>query len=191
MKDELLRTEEKLRSFHALSDLPTSFKALDANVIGLDSSNWGGSVVIDRGSAQGVKEDQPVVWHDAVVGVVIAAGPWASQVLLLVDPRCRVSVYDVRSREQGIVEGTGDGYCRVKHVPRDKDVRSGDLIVTSGLGGTFPRSLLIGQVIESKVSEAGLFREIKVQPRVPFSRLESVLVLQEVAVTPTKSKRRK
>jgi len=180
MKDQLTRTEQKLRNFDALAKLPAEegLKPLDANVIGMDASNWRGTLVIDRGTKDGVQAGQAVVWHDAVVGIVIEAGRSAGRVLLLVDPECRVAACDFKSREQGIIEGTGDGFCRMKHVARDKAVRENDLIVTSGIGGVFPASLLIGQVVESKTPGTGLFREIKVEPRVEFSRLENVLVLR-------------
>ncbi len=181
MKNDIIQAQEKMRSFDALSKLPMEERlhGVDANVIAVDSSNWRSSIEIDQGTSGGVAPGQAVVWNDAVVGVVLHAGEWASRVLLLVDPECRIAAYDVRSREHGIIEGTGYGLCRMKHVPRDRDVRAGDLIVTSAIGGTFPASLLVGQVVESKAPESGLFREIYVQPRVQFSRLESVMVLQK------------
>lgn len=180
MKNGLIQAQEKLRSFDALSKLPADegLSPLDANVIGMDASNWRGTIEIDRGTRRGVQAGQAVVWREAAVGVVIEAGITASRVLLLVDPECRIAACDVQSREQGIIEGTGDGFCRMKHVSRDKEVHENDLIVTSGMGGPFPPSLLIGKVVESKTPGSGLFREIKVEPRVEFSRLESVIVLR-------------
>ena len=179
MKNDLIRAQEKLQSFDALSKLPSNegLAPVDANVIGVDSSNWRSTIEIDQGSSRGIAAGHAVVWHDAVVGVVQETAPSASHVLLLVDPECHIAGIDIRSREQGIIEGTGDGFCHLKHVSRDRDVRKGDLIVTSGIGGLFPPSILIGQVVESRTPESGLFREIKVQPRVELSRLENVVVL--------------
>lgn len=197
MKSDLIQAEEKVKSLDALSKLPAEgeFVGVSANIIAVDSSNWRSSIMVDRGASHGVEPGQAVVWHDAVVGVVQEVTATASRVLLLVDPQCRIAAYDVRSREHGIIEGTGDGFCRMKYISREKDVRSGDLIVTSGVAGNFPPSLLVGQVIESRVPESGMFRQIRVQPRVQFSQLESVLILQKTesraASGVQKSKRRK
>jgi rod shape-determining protein MreC len=179
MKNDLIRAQEKVQSFDALAKLPSDegLSPIDANVIAVDSSNWRSTIEIDQGAGRGIAVGQAVVWRDAAVGIVLEAAPSASRVRLLVDPECRIAAIDIRSREQGVIEGTGDGFCRLKHVSRDRDVRKGDLIVTSGIGGLFPPSILIGQVEESRTPESGLFREIKVRPRVELSRIENVVVL--------------
>ena len=147
-----------------------------AQVIGADSSAWRRSLLIDKGTRSGIRVGMGAVSGDAVLGRVVATGPWCSRVMLLTDPDCRVAVRSDRSRVKGILEGTGR-QCRIKYVGHAEDVRAGDLIVTAGLDEALPAGLVVGRCIESSGGSGELFRNVQVRPKLEPDRLESVIVL--------------
>ncbi|MBT3353351.1 MAG: hypothetical protein HN402_00385, partial [Candidatus Scalindua sp.] len=83
---------------------------------------------------------------------------------------------------QGMVQGTADGTCIMKYVPRQTEINEFDRIVSSGIGGAFPKSLYVGDVIEVKQKNAKLFKDIKIKPRVAISKIEHVLVIKKQSV---------
>lgn len=172
---EVRLANERLRlllDFRDSVDLP----ALPAQVIAEDASSWFRTVVIDKGSADGVREGMPVVVAEGVVGRVIRNAPRQSRVLLLTDASSAVASLVQRNRTRGICRGQGD-FLTLDFALRHKDVEVGDRIVTSGTGGVFPKGLVIGRVTRAVREEYGLFQTVTVDPAVDFSRLEEVLVL--------------
>jgi len=182
-RDKRASREEQLRGLRAFLHAHQDERpeGVLAHVIGWGSANWRSSIIIDKGPAQGVQENQPVVWHDYVVGVVAKTEGTTSLVKLITDPQCRVMGRSVRSQEKCIVEGTADGRCRLKHVFDSIDIKKGDGIVTTGEHGIFPRHMLVGTVVSSEQGEVGLFRNIVVRPRMSPSKLESVLVIERLS----------
>lgn len=147
-----------------------------ARVIGRDTSSWFRTIVVDRGSDDGVRPGMPVITVEGVVGRVMDSAPGISTVILGIDPNSAVAGLIQRCRAQGIVKGDGDGYL-FNYVMKTLDVRKGDLIVTSGMSGVFPKGIPIGRVNSVRNTARGMFQEIEVQPTVEFGRLEFVLVL--------------
>jgi len=152
-----------------------------ANVLAEDSAHRK-SVIIHAGWKDGVRRNAAVLSMNAVVGRIEGVGRSASRVLLLTDPGCRVParIMAEQSRQSGVVEGAGGELCRMKYVRTSADVRPGDHVLTSGLGGMFPRSLNVGTVVTSAQHRGSLFRKILVRPRVDFRRLETVLVAHRI-----------
>ncbi len=148
-----------------------------ARVIGRDPSRWFSSVLIDRGARDGVRRNDPVISADGVVGRVIEVTPTASRVLLISDSRSAVGVIVQRSRDAGVVEGKGGGMLQLNYLSREATVRVGDLVVTSGLGGVFPRGLVIGKVARMIREEGALLQEAVIEPATPLDRLEELLVI--------------
>ncbi|MEW6356707.1 MAG: rod shape-determining protein MreC [Planctomycetota bacterium] len=170
-------------------------KGVVAHVVGWDSTGWRSSILIDKGAPHGVGKNQPVVWHDYVVGVVEEVETWSttSRVKLLTDPQCRVMARAVRSQAKCIVEGTADGQCHLKYVFDSADIKKGDIITTTGEHGIFPRHVLIGTVTSVETSEVGLFKKVIVQPRMSPRSLESVFVIERLSARagrPTGKKRK-
>lgn len=188
--DRRLAREEELQSLKVFlrEHEDETIEGIPAHVVGCDSANWRSSIVIDRGSADGVEEHQPVVWNNHVVGVVAEAGEATSRVKLVTDPECRIMGRSARSREKCIVEGTADGKCHLKHVFDSVDIRKDDIIVTTGEDGIFPRHVLIGTVVSCDPSEVGLFQQVVVAPRMAPSQIETVLVIQRISAR-TKAKK--
>lgn len=152
-------------------------RALAARVIGRDISGWFGTIIIDRGSRDGVRRNAPVVTPDGVVGRVIEVTPSASRVLLIADARSAVSVLVQRSRDAGVVEGRGEAILHMKYLSRTTQVAAGDVVVTSGLGGVFPRGLVVGRIVKVIREEGALLQEAVVEPAASLDRLEEALVL--------------
>ena len=126
------------------------------------------------------EKDMPVISHQGLVGRVQAStGPYAD-VLLLTDPQSSVDVKVVRTGGRGVLTGTSDSHSyatQIEYLEKDQDIKEGDEIVTSGLGGAFPPGLHVGFVSEISKVEFGLYQKVTVLPSVDMGRLEKVLVL--------------
>lgn len=149
-----------------------------AGVIGHDAGSLYHTIVIDRGSADGLKANQAVLTPEGAVGRIIRVYPRSALVLLLVDRSSGIDAVVQRTRDQGVVQGLGGQACELKYVARQAELMIGDYVVTSGAGGVFPKGIWIGQV--SRVQKGGyLFQHVEVQPTAPLDRLEEVLVVVE------------
>jgi rod shape-determining protein MreC len=136
-------------------------------------------VIIDQGTAAGIRPGMPVVTDQGVVGVVSGTAPGASKVLLLIDPQSQVDAYVQRSRARGSVRGAKGRECSFEFVLRDEDLAVGDLLLTSGMGEIFPKGLVIGHVTHVERQPYGLFQEAQIKPAVDFGKLEEVFVILE------------
>ncbi|ODS33952.1 MAG: cell shape determining protein MreC [Candidatus Scalindua rubra] len=173
----LTRKLETLSEFKKNAD--SNEKPLIADIIGYDASNFRRSVIIDVGKKQGASSDDAVVFGNALVGRISAVGNSSSRVMLITDPASNVPSRFLESRAQGIVQGTANGTCIMKYVPRQVKVDESDKVISSGIGGVFPKSLYIGNVAEVKQKSANLFKDIKIEPRIVFSKIEHVLVIKK------------
>ena len=151
--------------------------SLVASVIGRDATQWSKVVVIDKGSRHGVKKYLAVVTNSGVIGQIIYAGPNTSKVLLTIDSRSAVDSIFQDSRVSGVVVGTGKERCQIKYVPNTAVIKVGDRVLSSGLGGIFPKGLFIGTVFQVVKKKQGLFQEITLTLGSDLSKLEEVLVL--------------
>lgn len=169
-----------------------------AAVIGQDPTNLVQYIIVDQGGEDGVAVGMPVATPQGLVGRVTATGTHWSKVLLITDPTSSVNAVVQSTRATGIVQGViGNLVTKdlvIKYVPQGDAIKVGDLILTSGLGGSFPKRIVIGQVTEVHKSDIDLFQEATVHPTVDFTRLEFVLILknftpsditQEPTPTPT------
>jgi len=154
--------------------LPTP--SISADIIGRDPSLWSHTLIINRGGQEGLKEGMPVITADGVTGQVVDTSPHFAKVLLAIDPNSAIDVLSQRSRMQGILKGTGEGF-ELDYVLKNADVEEGDNIVTSGFGDLFPKGLPVGKVVNIEKNKRGMFQKIVVAPAVDFSTLETVLVL--------------
>jgi len=150
-----------------------------AMVIGRDPSGLLHYLLIDVGSAEGIREGMPVVTERGLVGRIAETGVHSSKVLLILDPASSVNAIVQGSRATGVVEGCLEGGLVMRYVPQGEEVSVGDIILTSGLGGNFPKGLVIGQVTSVRRRDYEVFQEIKLRPTVDFNRLEVVLVITD------------
>ena len=150
---------------------------LPAEVVGLDVAPWFRSVLIDRGEEHGVRPGYPVITHEGVVGLVTATSAHAAKTMLLLDRQSSVDALVQRSRARGVVRGIGQDRLEFEFVVRDSDVTIGDEIVTSGLGGVYPKGMRLGRVTELRDSGGRLTRIGVVEPAVDLGQLEQVFVM--------------
>ena len=175
---EAIQTDERLRklsSFRSQFPYPSQL----AQIYARGASSWFKTVLINKGAGNGVAKDMAVATSEGVVGRVIEVSPGTAKVLLIIDPNSAVDVIIQRSRAQGIMEGKIDEICILKYVQKNEDVQVGDIVVTSGLGGVFPKGLLVGTVSQVDPMRPGIFQYIEVAPSVDLAKLEEVLVLGE------------
>jgi len=154
-------------------------RTVAAQVVGRDATNWYRSVVLDKGERDGIRVEMGVMTPDGVVGRVVRTTPFSSVVLLIIDPNNAVTGLIQRTREEGIVEGTVQGRARLKYIPLLSTVRTGDVVVTSGLTGGFPRGVAIGTVTRIDKVEGDLFQSAEIAPEVDFLKYEEVLVITD------------
>lgn len=155
------------------------FPTVAARVVGKNRSSVFKTVLINKGTADGIKTGFPVMGMGGVAGRIMETSRNASKVLLLVDYNSNIDVLIQRNRCQGVLRGCGSSGCELEYVQRSEDVKTGDVVVSSGLAGVFPRGLLIGKVASVEKEEAGLFQKITVHPAINITRLEKVLVILE------------
>ncbi len=171
----------RLREMLDYKNTATQFDLKAARIIGRESATWSSMIVINRGTVDGVHEDMPVVTPKGLVGRVVEAGPNSSKVQLIIDPRSSVGTLVQRpeSRVNGIVEGDPDNPTmpRMVNIPKTADVQEGDVIVTSGFGGVFPKGLVVGIVSQLKIDTGGLLQVAILEPAVDFQKLEDVMVI--------------
>ena len=135
------------------------------------------TVTIDKGSSEQLATDMAVISPAGVVGRVVLPSRRASKVQLLIDRNAAAGALIERTRVQGVVVGIGDGMLRMQYVPGTADVKTGDLVVTSGIDGIYPKGFVIG-TIDHADRGVGAYHEIVIRPAVDFSRLEEVLIVR-------------
>lgn len=148
-----------------------------AQIIGRAQTPFGRSILIDLGSSHGVRRNMPVVHQNGLVGRISRVGQHVSQVLLITDLRNSVDVVVQRSREQGVFSISSKNFGEVRYMPSDADVMEGDLLISSGQGGVFPKGLSVARVTKIGQNEDRLFRRVLAKPTVDFNRLEEILIM--------------
>jgi rod shape-determining protein MreC len=152
---------------------------LTAEIIGKDPSLWFRTLTINRGSSDGVQKGMPVVTVEGVVGQVLTSSPNYSKVLLATDPNSAIDVMTQKTRVQGIVKGLGRDAFGLHYVLKSAEVEKGDYVLTSGLGGVFPKGLMVGTIAEIRKSRRGMFQDVEIKPAVDFSQLEFLIIIMK------------
>jgi rod shape-determining protein MreC len=195
LKRRLAAVEVELQEQRALADRTraleqllelrdrSNLKTIGAEIIAAGASLDFRTVTIDKGRRDGLHRDMAVIAAAGVVGRVVVPSPRAAKVQLLIDRNAAAAAIVERSRAQGVVMGGGDNRLRMEYVSELADVTAGDLVVTSGIDGIFPKGAVIGRV-ESVDKAGGAYRRIVIRPAVDFNSLEEVLVV----LTPTAAK---
>lgn len=147
-----------------------------ASVIGRDSTNFFRTILLNKGDRDGLEKNMAVVTPEGVVGRVIDVFPRSARVLLLTDRSSGIDALVQRTRDQGVAQGLGPRRCEVKYLSRQAAVTVGDMIVTSGMAGIFPKGMRVGEVTDVKRG-GHLLQKVEVTPVVSLDRLEEVIVL--------------
>jgi rod shape-determining protein MreC len=175
---EALATNIRLKKLLELKEsLPPP--TLTAEIIGKDPSLWFRTLTINRGSSDGVRKGMPVVTVEGVVGQVLTSSPNYAKVLLATDPNSAVDVITQKTRVQGIVKGLGRDAFSLNYVLKSAEVDKDDFVLTSGLGGVFPKGLMVGTVKDITATRRGMFQKIEIEPAVDFSQLEHLIIIMK------------
>ena len=196
MAEEVTRLRSEMRHLEALEEENQALRRqlvyqrraerelIPAEVIGRDISGWWQTVRIGKGLAQGVAADMAVVTPDGLVGRTMNVSARTSDVLLISDPASKLSAYLPRAGAHGVLAGRGVSFgglpqLQMTFINKDATVRAGDEVVTSGLGGVFPRGILIGHIEEVAKDEGGLYQVASVVPAAAIGRLQYGFVVAE------------
>lgn len=179
--EALEEENERLREMLAFARASPR-RLLPAEVMARDASGWWQTVRLNRGARDGVTVSAAVVTIDGLAGRTLAVSDRTTDVLLISDPNCRVSVRLPRTGAFGVLSGTGVSWsgqalCRLDLVNRHLAVRAGDEVVTSGLGGVFPEGLTVGYVETAEPDAAGLVQRATVVPHADLGRIRTAFVV--------------
>ena len=155
----------------------TNLNMLASEVIAKDPSAMFKSVMIDKGEADGLRVGLPVVLPEGIVGQITEVTQKYAKVLLVTDSNSSVDALVQRTRARGVVKGSTFGDCRLVYVLRKHEVNKGDILISSGLDGVYPKGLRLGFVSDVFKKNSGIFQEVTVRPYVDFEKLEEVLVI--------------
>jgi len=175
---EMKLTNERLRQLLQFRER-NSPSMIGAEVIGQDPSSWFKSVTIDKGERDGVKKGMAVISPAGVIGQILKTAPHYATVLLLTDYNSAIDSIVQRTRAKAIVEGKGENRCQLKYLRRAEEVAVGDVVVTSGLGGNFPKGLMVGEIKKVDKKGHGVFQYAELVPSVDMTQLEEVFVIME------------
>jgi rod shape-determining protein MreC len=164
------------------------YELVSARVIGWTPLLFSSALLIDKGINQGIEKDAPVVaWQEArnpadnvmvVVGRISESSPDMSKVLLITDSNSEIAALVQRSREEGVIAGTGNGFLLLKYLSPTADVENGDLIVSSEIGRIFPAGLPIGSVEEVLTGVGGVEKRARVVPKLNMNQLKDVQIIE-------------
>jgi len=171
-KNLMYRRLESLLSFYSVDN----FRLELAHVIAKDFTSWNQIVMIGKGSQHGIQANMPVSTHLGLVGRTVFVSNQVSKVLLITDIRSAVDALVQRTRDSCVVVGFSPTLCNLKYLSVNAEVQMGDNIISSGLGGLFPKGLSIGTVTEINNQKDGLFQEVKVKPSADLTKLEELFV---------------
>ena len=153
------------------------YRTVAARVIDSNRTSLFKTLLINKGTADGLRVGLAVLSDQGAVGRIIETSWHASRVLLMIDENSNIDALIQRSRAQGILQGAGAAGGNLKYISRTEEVLPGDVVLSSGLAGVFPKGMLLGVVTGVSRKEGGLFQKIDVAPAVDFGKLEEVMAV--------------
>lgn len=180
---ESFRTEnQRLRELLELKQSDNSEQMIGCEIIAKEPGNWFNIFTVDKGENHGISVNDVVVTAKGLVGRVSETGPVSAKVVAIIDDNSSVGAIVTRTQDIAIVDGelslSDDGLCRLNYVTSGAKLSQGDIIETSGLGGVYPKGILIGTVTEIKENSSGVSSYAIVKPAVDFERIREVLVIK-------------
>jgi rod shape-determining protein MreC len=180
---EVGRENERLRTLLSLKEAST-LTLQAARVVGRSWTPMGLTLVLEGGETAGIRAHRGLMTHEGLVGRVGWVGPSYAIAQSLLEKNSRVSVLLARSRVRGILTWGGGDALEIHEIPLEADVRVADLVVTSGLGGVFPKGIVVGSVSKIGRHRRVPLMQVRVRPAVNFRRLEELFVVEEVGQPP-------
>lgn len=202
---ELQKTRDKLHTFESLTDELTEIKrendslrqmltmqqrieyeAVPAKIISKDPDNWYRTIIINRGSKDGITKNMPVIAYNgdikAIAGIVTEVRGSVSRIRPIISPDLKIGVMLQESRYPGLLTGhsTKSNLCIIDYISKSAPVKADDIVITSGQGGIFPAGIFIGRVVKADMSESSAFQRIMVKPYIDFDKLEDVFIIKKI-----------
>ncbi|OQB16043.1 MAG: Cell shape-determining protein MreC precursor [Firmicutes bacterium ADurb.Bin193] len=172
---------ERLREMLNLKDNAKEYNLVASRVIAKDPGGWFNSFTIDKGTSDGLAYRMPVITSAGLVGHIYEIGSDWAKVITIIDSGSSVGATVARTRDVAVVESdialSGEGLCKMTYLSKSSTVITGDIIETSGLGGIYPKGLLIGKVREIRSETAGISQYAIIEPAVDFGRISEVFVI--------------
>ncbi|MHC1744431.1 MAG: rod shape-determining protein MreC [Syntrophobacteraceae bacterium] len=196
LKEQVANLEQKVTEYHEayienlrlrrLLDFRTTVQgeAIAARVVMHDMTGWFQTLIVDKGFRDKIAPDMAVVNDEGLVGRILDVSDHYSRVLLITDPSSGVDAIIQRNRVRGILSGRDANACVLKYVRGNLDVQVGDLLLSSGKDGVYPKGLRLGVVQGIIKDPVDLFQKIEVRPLVRLSALEELLILRSGASLP-------
>jgi rod shape-determining protein MreC len=186
---ELKKDNKDLREVLDETRTLRDFEPLPATVIGRNPDRWHEMIIIDKGKSNGIKKNMAVVTSSGLIGKIKSVTQFSSTVQLLsaMDPKNRISaVIQGETEVFGFVQGFDDKQklLLVKAIPSGAKIEKGQAVITSGLGGVFPKGLTIGKVVEVKPDQYGLNQTAYIKPGADFYDIENVIVIKRLMTQP-------
>ncbi|MBF8250777.1 MAG: Cell shape-determining protein MreC [Deltaproteobacteria bacterium] len=175
---EAIQENQRLKDLLSFKET-TEYGTTTARVIGVSPLRSFKTIIISKGSIDGVRKDMAVVTKDGVIGRILSTAANTSKVLLITDRNSDVDALIQRSRDRGIAEGGDSALIQLKYLSKNADAVVGDLVVTSGIGGVFKKGCIIGAISRVDKKAGLMFHYVEIEPSVNFSKLEEVLVITD------------
>lgn len=183
---ELQKENERLREATNFVSSDDDYEKITVRVVSENPSHWFDTMVVNAGRNKGIAKDMPVVdIYGNLVGRITEVGQNWSRILTIIDGNSNVSGIIERTRHNGIIKGvvelgSANDLCQMSLLPLDSDLVPTDKVLTSGLGGVFPKGILIGEVSEVGKTAEGEEKTISIKPAADFSRLEEVIIILNI-----------
>ena len=177
----------QLRTALGMRERDSSFVFESAEIVAKSSDNWASSFTINKGSSSGIKPDNCVITEDGMVGYIGEVGLTWATVVSITDTTMEASAIASRTRDVASAEGDfelmKEGKLRLSYLPRDTQIIKGDVIETSGVGGLFPKGIVLGTVSEIKTDTHGISKYAEIDPAVDLNHVNHVLVIKSFSIT--------
>ncbi len=181
---QIRRENENLRKLIGMKE-KVEYDSIHATIISKDPDNWFRTIIVNRGSSDGVKVNMPVVAFSgdqkAVVGKVVEVRGSISRIMPVISSNMRLGVMLQKSGFPGLLQGqsTSSNLCVVDYISRAAVMAFGDVVVTSGQGGVFPEGLVVGTVLTSGVPDSSAYQKTIVKPVIDYDRIQDVIIIKK------------
>jgi len=179
--ESLKKENERLKGLLSIADEPDNLQKVAARVVSVSPSNWYEDVLINRGSAHGIKEGSTVINGDGLVGYVCEVGVNWAKVMTILDADSSVGCYVARTDDMAICEGditlSDNGECNVSYFSKDATMAVGDSVETSSISSIYPSGILIGKISAVVPDSQGFYNKATLETAVDFKKLREVIVI--------------